>query len=120
MKSHPTVPWLAAAAWHAGTHAPAAQPWSLGHVMTTLPLPSSTLCRSELHATPTPVPLPFPPSPLPSSSPGPLRAAGPQATTRTATHANAKLRPGFTLRPYARRADRGPKTRLERELRDAV
>src|SRR5262249_40388888 len=44
--SQPTVLLLASALWHAGTHPAAAQPWSLGHVSSTVPLQSITWWRS--------------------------------------------------------------------------
>jgi hypothetical protein len=40
---------LSAAAEHAAMQAPFAQPWSSGHVITTLPLPSTTERKSPLH-----------------------------------------------------------------------
>src|SRR5580658_6731488 len=48
-KSQPMVPLATAAASHAATHLPPAQPWSGGHVSTTTPALFTTLWRSPLH-----------------------------------------------------------------------
>src|SRR5581483_1005007 len=84
--------WFAAAAVHAATHLPAAQPSFAGHIVKTLPFWSITLCRSALQpsvcggAVPSPklmMELSMPPPPesaptiVPPSSPPPASLAKP-------------------------------------------
>jgi hypothetical protein len=69
------VDLFAVADWHAGTHmALAPQPSLVGHAVTTWPLQSTTLCRSEeqLRAQPAPSPLASPMRDPPLLPPLPL------------------------------------------------